>query len=398
VRILLISQYPIPHGGGLSVHVSDLQASLREAGHDVELVEGKGLMPHKIHRALQRVICGGQNDRYRRFILEGIVGNIGQKIKARAKGFDLIHCHDPVASYAVQQAYAGGVGRRPLVETVHGPLTYESKMMLGVEIADSDYLRRLWEIESAAYGGADRIIAVDTGQARIVVEDFGQKRDKVSVIFNAVAVAKVMNLAASEPTAKVEGPYILVPRRLVQKTGVQVAIKALGEMGGSSGLKMVVAGDGPLRGDLEKLAADLGVAERVRFLGSVPREEVLRLAKRALAVVVPSIPASGVVEATSIAALEAMACGTSIIASNIGGLAEVIRNEETGFLVPPNDERALAGVLRKLYHETELRQQVARSGQDYVRAHLDTAIWLAKVLSVYDKTLKSGQGRDGSHG
>jgi starch synthase len=84
-----------------------------------------------------------------------------------------------------------------------------------------------------------------------------------------------------------------------------------------------------MRGELEGLARELGIAHRVRFLGSVPNDRVHELIYAADVAVFPSLA-----EATSIACLEAMACGTTVIVSDVGGLPEIVRDGETGIVVP----------------------------------------------------------------
>jgi len=123
-------------------------------------------------------------------------------------------------------------------------------------------------------------------------------------------------------------------------------------------------------------------------VNSIPRDEVLRLAKAALAVLIPSVPASGVVEATSIAALEAMACCTVVIASRIGGLAEIIEDGRTGFLVPHSNPDALADVISRLYENADLRKDVGRRGFEHIRESLDRPIWFSKVRKVYESVLE----------
>ena len=138
-----------------------------------------------------------------------------------------------------------------------------------------------------------------------------------------------------------------------------------------------------------QITQDLGLCERVIFLGSIPRKEVLRLASEALAVVVPSIPSSGVVEATSIAVIEAMACGTVVIASDIGGLAELIQHNQTGFLVPHSAPGALAQTISTLLKNHELANAVSFRARNYVMQSLDTPIWFSKVKNIYLNTRRN---------
>jgi len=392
MNVLLVTQYPVPHRGGLSTHVLDLVSCLRAERAEVHLIEGgttKASLWRRVFRRL-RYHAGSEP-----LLLQwsGDTVDAFRRCVNRTLGrhaFDLIHCHDPVAAIAVHEVL-GNNGRRPLVvETVHGPLTYESRMMAGREIHESPYLQRLWDIEKTAYEKADHIIAVDTGQARIVTDDFGIAGHKVTVVFNCVSCDEISSVLAEPPRHVLNEPFLLVPRRLVRKNGVHVAIRAMAELADTD-VRLAIAGDGPLQPELADFARECGGGDRIRFLGALPREEVLRLGKRALAVVVPSVPASGVVEATSIAALEAMACGTVVVASAIGGLAEIIRDGETGFLVPHGDAAALAGVVRRIRADAALRRQVAERAYQYIRRAHDRPVWYAATRRVYEQTL-AGRG------
>ncbi|MBN2138256.1 MAG: glycosyltransferase family 4 protein [Sedimentisphaerales bacterium] len=390
MNFLIVTQYAVPHGGGLSAHVEDLIECMQLKGHNAELIEGRMAAPSKWSKGIYLLLAGGRNDNYRLSLLAGTIKLIARHTSRilNAKSIDLIHCHDPVACYAVKQVLDRMSRRIPIVETVHGPLTYESTMMLGCEKEQSRYLQRLWQIESEAYQSADRIIGVDTGQSRIVTDDFETDRAKVTTIFNSVSCAAIARTLEAGSSVEAPRPYMLVPRRLVEKTGVRFAVEALSLIAEETGLNLVIAGEGPLRPQLSKFAEDLGIGSRVIFLGSIPRNEVLYLAKNALAVIVPSIPSCGVVEATSIAALEAMACGTVVIASDIGGLAELVENGRTGFLVPHSNARALADVMKQLCDNDDLEAGIGRNSYEHILNNLDRPIWFSKVSQVYDKALE----------
>jgi glycosyltransferase involved in cell wall biosynthesis len=390
MKVLIVTQYPIPHGGGMSAHVGDLIESFQTDGIDFRMIEGKSIARSMLCRLYSRLKYAGRYDLYLVRVLDRAVERLKQVI-AGALGedcFDLIHCHDPVASYAAQQALATRGLKIPVIQTVHGPMTYEFKMGKPGISKHSDIIKKFWDIERESYRQAARIIAVDTGQKRIVTDDFKISSDKVIVIFNCVSCKSIASVLNVQSSINVSRPYLLVPRRLVEKTGVHIAIQSLAKLDKYPELKMVIAGHGMLRARLEKLAKTLNVSSRILFLNSIPRDEVLRLAKDALAVLIPSVPSSGVVEATSIAALEAMACSTVVIASRIGGLAEIIKDRHTGFLVPHSNPDALADVVSKLRENADLHRDVCQRGFEYVRKNLDRPIWFSKVRKVYESILE----------
>ncbi|MCK5616992.1 glycosyltransferase family 4 protein, partial [Candidatus Pacearchaeota archaeon] len=338
---------------------------LKENGHDFKLLEGGSVMIGFGRKLLNFLLSCGKRDvyLYRRLKIHLLrMAKETERLLAD-NSFDLIHCHDAVAGYAAHLALHRVKQQIPVVETIHGPLAYEAKMTVGWEIDRSKYLSQLFQLEREAFVSSDHLIAVDTGQANIAINDFGINKGKITVMFNCVSCETIDSVIKDPPFTKVAKPYLLVPRRLVEKTGVRIAIEALAKINSEVPVNLVIAGDGPLKNELMQLAENLGLCNQVSFLGSVPRQEVLRLAKDALAVIVPSIPASGVVEATSIAVIEAMACGTVAIASDIGGLAELIRHDQTGFLVPHSDPSAIAGVVLALLEDQDMRNEICRQGR-----------------------------------
>ncbi|RAR25943.1 glycosyltransferase family 1 protein, partial [Pseudomonas sp. MDMC224] len=134
---------------------------------------------------------------------------------------------------------------------------------------------------------------------------------------------------------------IFIPRRLVEKNGVHYAIRSLLLLPES--YVFWISGDGPFAEPIRDFSVKNGIQQRVRMLGAQPNEIVLALMHQANIVLVPSIPVHGVVEATSIAALEAMALGKPLVATRIGGLAEMIQDRITGLLYEPGSLGELVG-------------------------------------------------------
>jgi len=390
MKILVVTQQVIPHEGGLSTHVVDLIAALRRAGHEAHLLHGGLSMPPRWRRALLAAAALGSADRYYAALLEAQVAGLARAVGAALHSFEptLVHCHDVYAANAVLRAR--NHRPRPLVETVHGPALYEFRQMRGAGGLPRTEARIL-AYERAAYGAARAFIPVDSGQAAILREHYAVPADCLHVVFNSVHVDEVRALAAARPAVAPAEPFFLVPRRLVPKTGVRYAIEALARLP-QRHAQLVIAGGGPLRAELEQLATACGVAERTHFLGSVPRAQLLPLFARATAVLIPSVPVTGVIEATSLAVMEAMACHSVPVASAIGGLAELIQDGETGLLVPPADADALARALESLLTDAPRRAALVAAATRKVEADYSTATWLARILRVYARALAAPAG------
>lgn len=385
MKILVVTQQKIPHSGGLSTHVEILMDALKNAGHEAHLIQGGAAQPSKLSKLFCLLTAFGNKDLYisRNFkaVLKRIKGMVEQELSSFRP--DVIHTHDVYASYAVLDAVKNK--NVPVVQTVHGPALYEAQMG-GVDKLPA-YKQVIIDCETAAFKKVKYFIAVDTGQADILVNDYGVSRDKISVIFNCVNVEEVKELSVTNAELPVSGPFMLVPRRLVEKTGVRYAVEAMSLLKDKKS-QLVIAGQGPLRADLEKLAEQLNVTDRVKFLGAVPRPQLLPLFAKAKCVIVPSVPASGVVEATSLAVTEAMAAETVPVASGIGGLAELIENDVTGVLVQPADARALASAIDKLLEDDAYRNGIIKNATLKVDKDYSSHAWLRKVTGIYQQLAK----------
>jgi len=141
-----------------------------------------------------------------------------------------------------------------------------------------------------------------------------------------------------------------------------------------------------LRGRLERLAREAGVAARVVFLGALPHSQVLGWMRRAALLVLPSVrTASGRVEGLGMVTLEAAATGVPAIGSNLGGIAETIADGETGFLVPERDPTALAARMGELLADTGLRRRMGVAARRRVERDFDITRQTAALETLYDE-------------
>jgi glycosyltransferase involved in cell wall biosynthesis len=154
-------------------------------------------------------------------------------------------------------------------------------------------------------------------------------------------------------------------------------------------LELWLAGDGPLRRELEAVATRLNLADRVRFLGMQSPAQVKALIDRALAVVLPSRA-----EPFGLAIIEAMAQGKAVIGSAVGGIPEIITDGTTGLLVPPGNAEALTAALRSLVEDAGLRRRLGRAGYDHVRRNFTWDVAGAKYEALYRSLL--GEAAAGS--
>jgi glycosyltransferase involved in cell wall biosynthesis len=147
--------------------------------------------------------------------------------------------------------------------------------------------------------------------------------------------------------------------------------------------RLLLAGDGPHRPSLERRARELGIAERVRFLGPIANADLPRYHAASDAFVVPSTDH----ETFCIAACEAMACARPVVAARTGGLPEVVRDGETGYLVPPGDARALAERIGALLDDAALRARLGAAGREWTLRMFTWEKVVERVLGSYERAI-----------
>ena len=250
-----------------------------------------------------------------------------------------ISCQDVIAASAARRVLTELNMEIPVVTTLHGYFADEN-VDYGLLQSGGAVYGFFREYERRACEASDRIVAVD-GRIAAYAEGLTGGRVQTTVLQNAVD-----DEAFRMDGEVAEEDVVLVPRRLVPKNGVAFAVLAAHVLAGrDEGFTMLIAGDGPERPAIEALIAANRLEGRVRLLGSVPHDQVHALYGRAKVVLIPSVPSNNVEEATSLAALEGLACGKAVVASAIGGLKEMIRHGQNGFLVAPGDPRAIADAL-----------------------------------------------------
>lgn len=187
-------------------------------------------------------------------------------------------------------------------------------------------------------------------KTRLEAEDFGP----VEVVHNGVPVAPLQARPLLSPIVAFAG-------RLTREKGADVLVKAIETVAQElPETKLLIAGDGPERHALEQQVRCANLERVVRFLGHVDQEDMADTLQSAWVHVVPSLW----VEPFGIVAVEAMARGQAVIASNHGGLPEIVDDGATGILVPPDDSSALAQAILRLLRDPNKAEAMGRAGYD----------------------------------
>jgi glycosyltransferase involved in cell wall biosynthesis len=257
---------------------------------------------------------------------------------------------------------AGAFARVPVrVSTKHGFNSFRERRAFAV--AD----RRVARL-------AHLQIAISRGLARYLAETEGFDEAVFEIVHYGIA-------AGAEPAAYPGGSQLLCVGRLVPVKGIETLLRALAiALREQPDLKLDIAGDGPLRTELESLAADLGLGDLVRFLGRV--DGVGPAMEKAAGIVVPSLG-----EGFGMVALEAAERGRPVIASAVGGLPEIVDDGRTGALVPSGDAHALAAAIVALMHDPTRAAALGHAARERALTEFSLARCADRTDALYREAL-----------
>jgi glycosyltransferase involved in cell wall biosynthesis len=180
---------------------------------------------------------------------------------------------------------------------------------------------------------------------------WGVKPERVTVLPNpAPELPKLPPRAELRRAFGLNGATLAFAGRLTAQKSLERALEAVA---GADGVSLVIAGDGPDRDPLERRARELGLGDRVKFLGAQPRERIVELFHAADATVLSSSW-----ENFPHTVVEALAVGTPVLAMEAGGVAEVVRDGVNGLLVAPGDTAALGEAVRRYFADDGLRERL----------------------------------------
>jgi len=210
------------------------------------------------------------------------------------------------------------------------------------------------------------------------------QRDRVTVIHNSIDVQELKPdwestraLGFSEDSSVSHSKRVIVVANFTRVKGHRTLLNAMAKLPTDVMSECWLVGDGPERAETERLAEFLGLKNRVRFLGS--RNDVPALLRQCDLLVLPSLW-----EGFGIALVEAMVLGVPTLACRAGGVSEIIRDGETGLLVPPGDADAMAAGIQRLLSDDALRARLAAKAAPDAAARFDARSMAERYQKFYD--------------
>jgi glycosyltransferase involved in cell wall biosynthesis len=298
---------------------------------------------------------------------------------------DVVDAH--FALYSFAPVVLGALRARPLVVHFHGPWAQEGAA-LGEARAKAILKRRA---ERALYRRAHTLVVLSGAFRQLLVEQYGVSPWAVHVIPPGVDLDRFTpgDRAAARRALGIPSdvPLALTVRRLVPRMGVHVLLEAWARAGGRA--LLAIAGEGPERAALERRAAALDIFDRVRFIGRLDDEELVRWYRAADLAVVPSTALEGF----GLVLLESLACGTPVLGSDAGGLPEALAGLDPSLVVRSGDTDALADRLRGAFDRTAPLPSPERC-----RQYAEGFTWERTARRTRDLYERAAAGRDSERG
>lgn len=348
MKVVVVTGIWPPDVGGPASHAPALADALVEAGHAVEVVTTADWPPEPRRYRVRWV----RRDRPAPLRHLAVV----REVRRAARGADRVYATTMVRRAALGAALA----RRSLVVKLVADEAYERERRTGrfagtLEEFQADRggvrARFLRATRTAALRRARRVL-VPSAYLRTIALGWGLDPVRVEVVPNpAPEVPAHPSRDEARAALGVEGFALGVAGRLTAQKALGETLEALERVPGPV---LLVLGDGPERAALERRAAELGVSDRVRFLGAGTRDDVIALFRAVDAALVTSAW-----ENLPHTLLEALAAGTPVIATAVGGIPEVVHDRENGLLVPAHDVAAIASAIERLLRDDALRASLA---------------------------------------
>jgi glycosyltransferase involved in cell wall biosynthesis len=362
---MIVCEFP-PNSGGQGYYVYNLSKKLVEKGHKVTVIT---------RGSWTKTLCEETNgvNIYRAkfppcypFHLQTHGVFVNQLLKLLEPCLDVLHLHNPNIPVIHTSL--------PTIVTEHGTAKshIENFDVLDFHSLMLKMFSQLYiSIDQKIINNAGRVTAVSHACARELEESYSVK--KAGVLHNGV------DTAFFTPAEKTEGSYVLYTGALISRKGLLDLVKSAEYVRQSiPNVKFILTGKGPLEKLLKKTIHMIGLDENFSFLGYIGRDELLRLYQNAMVYVLPSY-----YEGLPTTLLEAMACGTPTVATNVPGNSEVVSDGITGFLVPPRNPEELADAILKILSNDTLRRRMGDKCREEVIRKYDWSIIARRAEEIY---------------
>lgn len=391
--------------GGMNVYVRDLTIYLGRLGvhADVFTRSQDEHVPHVLHdlgcgNRVVHIPAGPESPRPKielRDYMPEFISGINAFAESKNLKYDLIHSH----------YWLSGLAAEKLAKTWNTPIIH---MFHTLALLKNQIAKTPQEIESGVriegekrvISIADEIVASTTDERSQLESLYATPPDKINIIPPGVDITRFYPIPPDEAKEFVGIPddekMLLYVGRIEPLKGVDILIKAIAQLRRADVLSecphylYIIGGDpDPENGSmnremqrLQNLCKELGVGDMVLFLGKRDQDTLQYYYSAAEVVIMPSH-----YESFGMVALESMACGTPVIATQVGGLQHLVQNEKTGFTIPNDNVDVLEERLTQLICKNELREEMSRNSITYARSYAWDVI-TPRIIDLYQSTIK----------
>jgi glycosyltransferase involved in cell wall biosynthesis len=345
MNVLLVSGIWPPDVGGPASHAPEVAAFLRSRGHGVDVVVTADRppppQPYPVHWTSRRLPKGPRHL------------HSAALVARAARRADIVYTTGMFA----RSALGARLARRPYVVKLTGDPAFERLRARG-SVGGT--------VEDFQHGGAAHVYC-PSAYLRSLVHEWGVDPAQTGVLPNpAPQPPEFGDRDELRRRLALDGVALAFAGRLTAQKSLPLLLEAIADV---DGVSLAIAGEGPERDTVEAAARRLGLGDRVRLLGPLSRDRVLELFHAADGTVLSSgwenFPHSVV---------ESLAVGTPVVATAVGGVAEVVRDGENGLLVPAGDAAALADAIERFASDEELRRRLRAAAAPSVESYSAPAI------------------------
>lgn len=407
MRICLLSYRSYRYSGGQGIYVRYLSRSLRDLGHEVDVVSGPpypeledGVKltklpsldlyslpqsrrclanPHKLNTVPNLIewlgVCGG-------FFTEPLTFGMRAYSLFHNDGhrrYDVVHDNQSL-SYSILRIREQGY---PLVATIHHPISIDRD--LAVKAASSLWqgmgIRRWYAFVNMQLRVAQKLTHIITGSQnsyRAIINAFNLPEDSLRVVYDGVDGS----VFTHTPGVKsLENRLLVVNSGDIPLKGLKFLLEAVAALRTERAIELVIVGKPMKNGYTQGLIDSLGISDCVTYCGQIDTAELVRQYSMATMVVVPSV-----YEGFGLPAAEAMSCGTPVISTTAGALPEVVG--DAGILVPPADAGALMEAISGLLQNPDRRRHLGQMGRRRVAQMFNWQNAAKRTAEVYEEAVE----------
>lgn len=362
-----------PNWGGTELHILNLSDQLRRRGHDVTIACRPGRWVEE--RAQQMNLPTVPISIMRQQDWQDF-GKLRQVL--REKKIDVMHVH-----WSLDMIVPGFAALREgiPVRVLSRHMPYPFKTRLGSLL----YSRLFTRMITVSHSVRDTLVGCGVPSSKVEVIHHGTDVETFAQTTQSVKAARAA-LGITEDRVAVG-----IVGRIAPEKGHQVLLQAAQTLGDRYPVQFVVVGNGPDEVQMRESVQRMGLADRVLFTGF--RDDVNNAMNALDIVTVPSTwsePCSAVVQ-------QAMALSKPVIGTSVGGTPEMVREGQTGLLVPPADAAALADAIARLSGDAYLRRQMGVAGREIVESQFSLRVMTDKIERLYQREYENARGAEALH-